>query len=243
MPLKQSEAFILRTFPVGEQDKIVIFFTKERGIIKGIAKGARKFGNRFGSTLEPMSYVKIFYYEKERKDLVVVNKCDLLESFFELHKDLKTAFTLSYFSEILEGFFPSRSKEDILFRLLRSLLTAFKQGGNVEILGAYFEAWVIKISGILPSFKSCKKCQKEIDSFGWLSTKKDGIYCNGCALQRKNKVGPEVRIFLKWVQKNPPTVGEKSPLSFEQIVSIRKILQSIIIFHMEKKPKSLNYLN
>jgi DNA repair protein RecO (recombination protein O) len=52
MPIEQSEAIVLRSFDVVEQDKIVIFFSRDKGIIKGIAKGARKFGNRFGSSRE-----------------------------------------------------------------------------------------------------------------------------------------------------------------------------------------------
>ena len=66
MPLKQSEAIVLRSFAIGDQDKLVVFFVKNKGIIKGIAKGARKFGSRFGSSLELMSVIKIFYYEKDR---------------------------------------------------------------------------------------------------------------------------------------------------------------------------------
>lgn len=52
MPLEQSEAIVLRSFHVGEQDKIVVFFSREKGIIRGIAKGARKFGNPFRSSIE-----------------------------------------------------------------------------------------------------------------------------------------------------------------------------------------------
>ena len=115
MPLEQSEAFILRTFHVGDQDKIVVFFAKNKGIIKGIAKGARKFGNRFGSSLEPLSHIKLQYYEKEHKDLVILNSCDLIKSNFELQADMDRAFILSYFSELIEEFFPSREKDDILF--------------------------------------------------------------------------------------------------------------------------------
>ena len=55
MPRDQSESIILRTFPIGDQDKLVVFFGRKRGIFKGVAKGARKFGNRFGSSLEPMT--------------------------------------------------------------------------------------------------------------------------------------------------------------------------------------------
>ena len=82
MPQKQSEAIILRTFNIGDQDKLVVFIGRHIGLKKGVAKGARKFGNRFGSSLEPLSYVKVFYYEKEGKELVTISNCDLIESFF-----------------------------------------------------------------------------------------------------------------------------------------------------------------
>ena len=81
MPLEQSEGFILRTFNIGEQDKIVVLFSRDKGLFKGVAKGARKFGNRFGSSLEPLSHVRIFYYEKEGKELVTISNSDLIESF------------------------------------------------------------------------------------------------------------------------------------------------------------------
>jgi len=58
MPLYQSEAIVLRSFNLGDQDKIVIFFSRNKGVIKGVAKGARKFGSRFGSSLEPITMKK-----------------------------------------------------------------------------------------------------------------------------------------------------------------------------------------
>ncbi|TET65266.1 MAG: DNA repair protein RecO [Candidatus Aminicenantes bacterium] len=242
MPLEQSEAIVLRTFNVGEQDKIVVFFTQDKGVIKGVAKGARKFGNRFGSSLEPMSHVKVFYYEKERRDLVTVSNCDLLESFFEIQNVLKTSFTLSYFSELIEEFFPSRSKEDILFRLLLSTLQALGAGGDSDFLGAYFEAWLLKISGILPNFKTCKKCRKEITEAGWLSPKKDGTFCIHCTPQKKEEIRPELNQFLQWIKKTPPPKKKELPFTPEQLMHIRKTLQAIIIFHMEREPKSLSCL-
>lgn len=242
MPLEQSEAFILRTFNIGEQDKIVVFFSKEKGIMKGTAKGARKFGNRFGSSLEPLSWVRVFYYEKEKKDLVTVSNCDIIESFFELQKDLKVNFTLCYFAELIEEFSPVRAKEDILFRLLASVLQAIKSRGDIDFLTAYFETWILKINGFLPDLKSCMKCHKDITDFGWLSPKKDGIYCDRCASYKKEKSLPVMANFLRWVKKNPPTKEKKPPISQEEIKEIRKTLEDIIVFHLEREPKSLAYL-
>jgi DNA repair protein RecO (recombination protein O) len=242
MPLEQSEAIILRTFHVGEQDKIVVFFSKDKGIVKGIAKGARKFGNRFGSGLEPLSHVKLHYYEKEHKDLVVLNNCDLIESHFDLQRDVDRAFILSYFSELIEEFIPSREKDDTLFRLLDSTLKAMKAGGDLDLLGAYFEVWILKINGFLPSFKNCRRCRKEIMNSAWLSSKKEGVYCTSCAFHKKEEMPQELNEFLHWVKKNPPPKQEELPLKRETLKAIRKTLQGIIVYHMEREPKSLRFI-
>jgi len=242
MPRQQSEAIILRTFNVGEQDKIVVFFSRDKGILKGVAKGARKFGNRFGSSLEPMSWVNIFYYEKERKELVTISHCDILESFFDIQKDLKTNFTLSYFAELIEEFFPQRAKEDILFRLLISLLQAIKDGGEINFLTSYFEAWLLKMAGFLPNLKKCKNCGTGITDIGWLSTKKDGVMCPQCATTKKEKIGVIVAEFLGWVKKNPPPKDRSTLFTEEDITQIRKILVPLIVFHLEREPKTLAYL-
>jgi DNA repair protein RecO (recombination protein O) len=242
MPLEQSEAIVLRSFNVGEQDKIVVLFSRDKGIIKGVAKGARKFGSRFGSSLEPLSLVKVFYYEKERKDLVTVSNCDLVESFFEIQDDLQTSFTLSYFAELIEEFSPSGAKDDTLYRLLLSVLNSLKGGGDLNFLTRYFEAWLLKINGVLPDLNKCKKCRKILTDSGWLSPKKDGVFCGHCASHKKGGIKPELGSFVQWVKKNTPPKKGPLPFSSQELEGIKKTLQDIIIFHIEKKPKTLRYL-
>lgn len=242
MPVEQSEGFVLRTFDVGEQDKIVVFFSSDKGVFRGVAKGARKFGNRFGSCLEPLSLIKLFYYEKENKELVTISNCDLLESFFEIQRDLTLVYTLGYFAELIEEFFPSRAKDDLLFRLLHRTLQALQAGGEVNLVGAYFEAWFLKINGLLPNFSVCRKCRNKITSSSWLAPRRDGVFCDHCTPINQDVVSPDMRTFLNWIRKNPPPQDEAISLTQIQITSLRKIYQSIIVFHMEKEPKTLRHL-
>jgi DNA repair protein RecO (recombination protein O) len=242
LSLEQSEAIVLRSFNIGDQDKIVVFFSRDKGLLRGIAKGARKFGNRFGSSLEPMSLVRIFYYEKERKDLVTVSQCDLMESFFDVYSDYRTTCTLSYFVELIEEFFPARAGEDVLFRLFLSTLQAIRDEGDLDLLSRYFEAWFLRISGLLPDFRKCKKCRQRLVAGGWLSPKMDGVYCAGCAPEKKDAASPEIILFLDWAKKNPPPQKNDRPLAAGQLAAIGKTLQSLIIFHLEKEPKSLHFL-
>lgn len=240
MPIDQSEAIVLKTSPLGDQDKIVVFFCRDRGLLRGVAKGARKFGSRFGSSLEPMSIVKVVYYEKEHRDLVTISICDLLESFFEIQSDPDTIFLITYFVELVEEFSPPHAKDDVLYRLFLSILRSLKSGGDRSLLAAYFEAWFLRINGFLPNLASCRKCRRSVQN-GWLSGRKDGSYCPACAPQKKDEVPAEIHDFLHWIRKNPPPGGGSPSFTSDELGRIRKSLQVMISYHMEKEPRTLRY--
>ena len=241
MPTDQAEAIVLRTMNVGDQDKIAVFFCRDKGVIRGVAKGARKFGNRFGSALEPMSVVRVFYYEKEHRDLITVSGCDLIESFFEVQAEPDTAFLLTYFAELIEEFAPTRAREDVLYRLLLSVLHCLKEGGDREFAAAYFEAWFLQANGLLPDLGGCRKCRKPLAP-GWLAPKRDGAYCGDCAPFKKDPVPPAIRDLLRWVRKNPPPGGCAPPFPADEIAAIRKTLQALIVYHMDREPRTLHFL-
>ena len=55
MPLYTADALVLRTYKLGEADRIVVFLTKDRGKKRGVAKGARRPRSRFMGALEPLT--------------------------------------------------------------------------------------------------------------------------------------------------------------------------------------------
>src|SRR5258706_8618594 len=70
MPLYTTDALILRTYKLGESDRIVVFLTRDRGKKRGVAKNARQSRRRFGGALEPMTCGRVGYLERERRELV-----------------------------------------------------------------------------------------------------------------------------------------------------------------------------
>ena len=73
MPLHTADALILRTYKLGEADRIVVFLTDDRGKRRGVAKGARRTRSRFAGGLEPLTRARLAYLERERRDLVRLN--------------------------------------------------------------------------------------------------------------------------------------------------------------------------
>ena len=73
MPLYTADALVLRTYKLGEADRIVVFLTRDRGKKRGVAKGARRARSRFAGALEPLTEVRVAYFESERRELVGLN--------------------------------------------------------------------------------------------------------------------------------------------------------------------------
>ena len=242
MPLDATEAVVLKTTPCAEQDKIVVLFSRERGVLRGVAKGARKFGNRFGSSLEPMSIVRAFFYEKERRDLVTISGCDLLESFFEAQRDPRVANTAAYFAELIEEFSPPQARDEDLYRLLTTVLRALAAGGDPAFLTAYYDVWFLRLNGFLPNLARCRACRKPIAA-GWLAPRKDGAFCDACAPLKRDVLPAEAAAFLAWAKKNSPLRTTEHPFSTDQIGRIRKALEAMIVFHLEREPKTLRFLD
>src|SRR5687768_7875646 len=80
MPLYSADALILRTYKLGEADRILEFLTRGRGEKCGVAKGARRTKSNLAGALEPLTHVRVAYFEKERRELVNLNRSEASRS-------------------------------------------------------------------------------------------------------------------------------------------------------------------
>jgi len=106
MPARETEAIILKTFPLGEADRLVSFLGRSSGRVRGVAAGARRLKNRYGSTLEVLSHVQLWYVEKETRELCASSKQNPLESFHKAQSDYGLSTGLAVVSEVSELVLP-----------------------------------------------------------------------------------------------------------------------------------------
>jgi len=149
VPLYTAEALVLRTYKLGEADKIVVFLTRDRGKKRGVAKGARRPRSSFTGALEPMTEVRIAYFEKERRELVGLNYAETYRSPLTLHSPDALGY-VSYFAELLDEWAQEADADDRLYRLGASMLDALSAGVAVEPLARYFEYWLLRLQGVYP---------------------------------------------------------------------------------------------
>src|SRR5271170_8117271 len=158
MPLHESEAIVLQSYSLGEADRLVSFLSRSMGRVRGVAAGARKTKSRFGSTLERLSYIRIWFFERETRDLVRISQCEVIESFLDAFRDYASSIALALFSEITELVLPEREASDANFRLLLLSAQTVKRTGKSEIPLAYFALWTVKLGGWLPRLDACSAC-------------------------------------------------------------------------------------
>ncbi len=134
MAARESEAIILRTYPLGEADRLVSFLSRSWGRLRGVAAGARRTRSRFGSTLELLSHVRIWFFERETRELVRINQCELVESFLKAQQDYPRSLGLALVSEVAENVLPEREASDAMFRLILLSARAIQEHPSTSLI-------------------------------------------------------------------------------------------------------------
>lgn len=149
MPLYTAEALVLRTYKLGEADRIVVFLTRDRGKKRGVAPNARKSRKRFGAALEPLTEVRVSYFEKEQRELVGLQYAEPVRSPLSASSPEALGYS-HYFAELIDEWAADADVDERLFRLGTSALDALVAGTPVEALARYFECWLLRLQGVYP---------------------------------------------------------------------------------------------
>jgi DNA repair protein RecO len=147
MPLYTTDALILRTYTLGESDRIVVFLTRDRGKKRGVAKNARQSRRRFGAALEPLTSGRVGYVERERRDLVMLQYVEVIRSPLSALDGGALGY-VSYFAELIDEWAQEADPNETLFRLGASMVDAIVAGVPIEPLARYFEHWLLRLQGV-----------------------------------------------------------------------------------------------
>jgi len=235
MALKQSEAIVLRSYPLHEADLLVTFFTRAEGKIKGVAKSAKKSRKRFGGALEPLTAVRVYYDDREGRDLSRIDSCDVLESPLATTVDYPRAVALGHVAELLDELLPEREVNDAIFRLAIAALAKL-QAGAIWMPLTYFDLWLVRLVGFLPDLNECGVCGASLDGDrAFFHAMMDGLMCSDDKRLASSELSLESRKMAAGMFRSPidQFAGEAWPK--EHGADLRKLLIEIIERHIEKK--------
>jgi DNA repair protein RecO (recombination protein O) len=232
MPLFETESLVLKSYNLSEADRIVLFFTRDHGMVRGVAKGAKRLNSRFGSTLEPFSTVNLHYFHKEDRELVSVQQVELLKSCFDIASQPAFLQTFSYIADLLSAFVPPHDPNETLYRMVKACLeSANDSPQTLAAIRLYFELWLLRLGGFLPDWKNCVDCEQPLSS----TTSSDltasfHILCGSCRKSRGGQtVSPAQREIFNSAQRLAPSDFIEYVLEKETDASaVSSILKRII---------------
>ncbi len=247
VPARVSEALVLRTYPLQEADLVVSFLTRDQGKLRGVAKRARRPKSAFGSGLQRLSHVRMSYFQRETRELVNLDSCELMHTQFGLVSDYWAAVALDYFAEVSEQLLPSAEPSERFFRLLLAVLDSLHQGEHAAWRAvAYFSLWAVRLSGWLPELNVCLSCGTLLDDSeshefarAYFTRGREGLVCGHCreALRMGSawELSASSRRIAGEMLRVPVTQLSQTAWSQETAADLRRFLIQQIESHTERR--------
>jgi DNA repair protein RecO (recombination protein O) len=235
MALRDSEAIVLRTYPLREADLLVTLFTRAEGKVRGVARSAKKSKRRFGGAFEPLTYVRAFYDVREQQELARLDACEVRESPMASEVSYPRAVALGHIAELLDELLPDHEPNDAIFRLTLSVLHMLR-GPDVWMPVTYFQLWMTRLVGFLPELSECVVCGRNLNgSRAYFHPLADGLMCPDDKRLASSEISSESRTLAAQMFRASVESFGGMPWPKAQAADLRKFLIQILQRHIEKK--------
>ncbi len=249
MPVYITNAIVIRSHHYGESDKIVTFFTKDFGKIKGIAKGARRSKKRFQNALNLFSHLRLIFFDREGMGLVRAENCDILHAFPKIREDLKKIFYGHYYLELVNEMSGERETNTEAFNLLLYFLLTLEEKGTQEEWLRMFEIRMLSLFGYRPNVRRCGLCKrdwgdlKEISST-FFSPGMGALVCKSCSNALNNLVPLSLGTarLIEQISQMELEKIHRLKFTFQALAESRVLLPKFITYQLGKELKSLKAL-
>src|SRR5882672_1069462 len=181
-----TEAVVLRSFRLGEADRVLHLYTLDRGRVGAVAKGVRKTKSRFGARLEPLSHVDLMLHQGSG-ELQTVTGVELIRPHSAAREDYYRFSVGMIGAEAMLRLFTEEEANERAFTALTrflDLLDAAPHAADrptLDPLGLSFQLKLLWLAGYLPHVTACAECGAEREPLVGCSPRAGGAVCERCA--------------------------------------------------------------
>jgi len=237
MALRADQGIVLRGYPFGEADKVVVLLSPNHGKVRAVAKGVRKTRSRFGGRLEPFTHVDVLLYEGRNLD--TITQVSVVEAYSHIRLDLDRVLAGSTMVEAIDAVAQEGVGSHRLFLLLQRGLRALEAGPVHPDLVSAFLLKLAAVVGVAPSLRTCAECGSTANLVRF-SLASGGVVCQLCSPDRGSKLRPGLTAHLAALAE--ADLGDLPPaseLSRDAIGLTRRFVE----YHLERRLESLSLLD
>ncbi|MFM7126992.1 MAG: DNA repair protein RecO [Actinomycetota bacterium] len=185
----RDTGIVLRTYKLGEADRIIVLLTAEHGKVRAIAKGIRKTRSKFGGRLEPLSHVTLQFHRG--RELDVISQVETVSTTAPVFGDLDSMTEASAILEAIDQLVPDREPVPQMYRMLVGARQTLLSRPSPVVVPAFL--WrLLSAEGLRPQLNRCVSCDEGFDaSLGDLAFDVDlgGVVCRACQRGREDRSG------------------------------------------------------
>ena len=189
--LYNDNAVVLRSWKLGESDRIINLMTQSNGKIRCVAKGVRKTQSRFGSRLEPTNHLQVQLY-RGKSELDTLTQVETIDRFPNIREDLELFARASSMLEAIDHVAQDREPNEALYTMLaRAIHTVANSESHLVVAGFFLK--LLMQEGFAPSVDVCVLCGSDSD-LTHFSVADGGISCGTC--RAGSEISVDAQAFL-----------------------------------------------
>jgi DNA repair protein RecO (recombination protein O) len=237
--LYRDHGIVLRTYRLGEADRIVVLLTQQHGKVRAVAKGVRKTKSKFGARLEPTSHVAAQFYEG--RELDIVTQADSVDHFRAIREDLDRIARASAMLEAADQMSLERQPNPRLYQMLLGALRALAGHNGPLVVPAFF--WkLLALEGYGPAYDHCVACdgRGEAHALVAFDFEAGGTLCRSC--RRGRAVSPGAIDLLQQILGGRLAAALLEPVS-PATHEVEHLATEALEHHLERRLRSVSLLD
>jgi len=238
----RDRAVVLRKLDYGEADRIFTLLTREHGKVGAIAKGVRRPSSKLGPSLELYGHVDVLL-AKGRGELDVVAQVARVPGY-RISGDVSSMAHAALICELAERVCEDRHPLDGVYELTVTALDELARETDPRRASAWFLMTALDLLGYAPQLVSCASCERPLPAQpAAFSAEAGGLLCSSCALPSMDLVPLAAIKVLRLMASGDLDTYRRVKLDPALMASIEGVLQSQLEHHLDRRLKSLAFIN
>lgn len=235
-------SLVIRQRNLGEADRIVTLYTRERGKLSAVAKSARRTQSRLAGGLQLFCHAQVQL--AAGRSLEIATQVQPADLFYHLRDDVRAYSHACYAAELLDALVDEGAPDPPLFELLLETFRGLDGGGDPPTLIRGFELKLLARLGYGPEMVNCVICSTEIGASGaGFSVSQGGVTCGRCA--RGHGAGSlgaaTLKAMREMVQLAPEELARRK-LTRSVGEELERILRPFVDYQLARPLRSVEFL-